>query len=157
MLGMLGHLVPERRQAVLLAVALPAALYLGHRIVEQVDLAAGAWTQVVAGIWLATLPFALLGLVLGQLTAASDLPAVTNGVLSIGSLLGGLLVPVVLFPASLVDLAEALPTYRPGGVGRGAVDGHPDVRDAALVLAAWTVEAALVLAVRHWRTARRTG
>ncbi|WP_327000379.1 hypothetical protein OHA72_35315 [Dactylosporangium sp. NBC_01737] len=87
-------------------------------------------------------------------TAASDLPAVTNGVLAAGSLLGGLLVPVVLFPASLADLAKALPTYWLGEVGRGAADGHTGVRDAALVLAAWTIEAALVLAVRHWRTAQ---
>ncbi|MDG6101858.1 hypothetical protein Daura_37640 [Dactylosporangium aurantiacum] len=126
---MSGYLALETRRALrnprylLLAVALPAVLFLG------------------------------------QFARAGNLAAVSNGVMGVGAPLGGLLVPFVLFPAPLVgpatDLGRALPTYWLGEVGRGAVDGHTDAGNAALVLAAWTLEAAAVVALRQWRTTRR--
>ncbi|GAA1533564.1 ABC transporter permease [Dactylosporangium maewongense] len=150
-----AYLTAKALTAMLVSATPIAVVCLLARFVDQVDLAAGAWTRIVAGIWLATLPFALLGLVLGQLVAARDQPVVAGGALTVGALLGGLLVPLALFPGWLVDVAKALPTYWLGEVARSTVDQHTDARDAAMVLAAWTVEAAVVLAVHQWRTRRR--
>ncbi len=119
------------------------------RFVEHVDLGAGAWARLAAGVWLATLPFALLGLVLGRFVAARDRPTALAGLLTLAALFGGLLIPGAAADW-LGGLGRALPTYWIGEVGRDALAGAR-VGGAALVLAAWTAVAATVVAIAHRR------
>jgi ABC-2 type transport system permease protein len=132
-----------------------AVICLLGLLVKNVDLSATAWTQIVVGTWLATLPFALLGLVVGQIATAQNLPTFTNGLLTLMSLLGGLLIPIAIFPHWMVNLAKALPTYWIGEIGRGPLEGNTEVGTAVLVLAAWSVAAALLVAWRYQRGAER--
>lgn len=141
--------------AMLVSLTPIAVISLIGLLVKQVDLSASAWTQIVVGTWLATLPFALLGLVVGQVATARNLPTFTNGLLTLTSLLGGLLIPIAIFPEWMVTMAKILPTYWIGEIGRGALGANADLLSAALVLAAWSVVAAVVVAWRYQRSAER--
>jgi ABC-2 type transport system permease protein len=125
------------------------------RLARDVQLSAGAWVQVVLGIWLATLPFALFGLVLGQFADARNLPAYLNGTLMIMALLGGLFVPVMSFPAWLATLAKALPTYWIGEIGRSAMTGNSQLAPAVAALGCWAVAAGGVVVWRYQRGTER--
>jgi ABC-2 type transport system permease protein len=132
-----------------------AVICLLGLLVKHVQLSASAWTQIILGTWLAALPFALLGLVIGQIATARNLPTFTSGLITVMSLLGGLLIPVASFPQWMVDVAKALPTYWIGEIGRRSVEGNIEIRNAVLVLAAWGAAAALVVAWRYQRAAER--
>jgi ABC-2 type transport system permease protein len=126
------------------------------RIAKGVQLPAHAWVQIGLGIWLATLPFALLGLLIGQLADAQNLPAYLNGTLMMMALLGGLFIPIVSFPDWMVRLAKVLPTYWIGEIGRGALTGNTQFAAAVAVLAGWTVGLAALVAWRYQRATGRT-
>ena len=82
-----------------------------------VRMPAGAWLTLLCVRLLSVLPFCLLGLCVGLRTGASAAMAVTN-VLFIGlAVLGGLWMPLSMFPQALQQFALALP----GGV----VGAHP--------------------------------
>lgn len=149
-----AHLATTVLVAMLASLAPIAVICLLARVGEHVDLGAGAWTRLVAGLWLGTLPFALLGLVLGRFVAARDVPTAVVGLLTLAALFGGLLIPGVAAAGWMAGLGRALPTYWIGEVGRDALAGAT-FGGAALVLAAWSVVAAAVVAVAHRRV--RTG
>jgi len=69
------------------------------------------WLSLLAVHLLSVIPFCLLGLCIGLRTGASAAMALTN-VLFIGlAVLGGLWMPVSMFPPALQQVALALPTY----------------------------------------------
>lgn len=147
-----------------LAVALPAlVLVCGTAVVaKDVRLEAWQWAALAGAMWLGTLPFALLGVVVGMLVGPEVAFPLSYGLYMAASALGGLWVPPAQLSAPLQDVAHALPTYRLADLGWRIAAGHaPTVADVA-VLAAWSAGLAalnvLVQARRQGRLRRvRTG
>lgn len=139
-----------------MVVALPPVLLVSLcGALSGVRLTGPGWIQVVIGVWFATLPFAVLGLLVGQLAAAESTQVYTSGLMLLLSLLGGLWIPVTLYPHWLATAAKALPSYWLGEIGRGAVLGNSHTPTAVLVLAAWTVVLALAVVRRYRRAGAR--
>jgi ABC-2 type transport system permease protein len=141
--------------AMLVSITPIVVICLLGRLVKDVQFAAADWTQIVLGTWLATLPFALLGLVVGQFVSAQNLPTAVNGILTLSSLLGGLLIPIAIFPDWMRTMAKVLPTYWIGEIGRGPLFGNTEFGMAVIVLAAWSVVAAALVAWRYQRATER--
>lgn len=141
--------------AMFISISPIAVICLLGRFVEGVQFSAADWTQIVLGIWLATLPFALIGLVVGQFVSAQNLPTAVNGILTLTSLLGGLLIPIAVFPDWMRNMAKALPTYWIGEIGRGPLFGNTEFGMAIIVLAAWSVAAGALVVWRYQRGAER--
>lgn len=150
-----SYLVTKVAVAMTVSIAPILVISAIARLARGVQLSAGAWLQVVLGIWLATLPFALFGLVLGQFADARNLPAYLNGTLMIMALLGGLFIPVMSFPAWMVTLAKTLPTYWIGEIGRSALAGGSHLGPAVLALGCWAVAAGAVVVWRYQRGTER--
>lgn len=144
--------------AVGMIVALPPIILIAlvGALAEGVQLSAAGWVQVILGIWVASLPFAVLGLLVGQLTTADTMQVYTSGLMIVLGFLGGILIPTTVFPNWMSDIAKALPSYWLADVGHGAVLGNRDIGQAALVLAIWTVVLAVGVMRRYQRDSART-
>jgi ABC-2 type transport system permease protein len=124
-------------------------------LVEHVHLTAGAWAQVVLGAWVATIPFAVLGLLVGQLATAETMQVFTSGLMIVLGFLGGVLIPVQVFPLWLSDISKVLPSYWLAQVGQGALYGNTDLGRAVIWLAGWTVVFAIAVVRRYQRDSAR--
>ncbi|HET9140308.1 ABC transporter permease [Actinophytocola sp.] len=152
-----GYLTAKGVTAMVLALPGVLLVPLVAVLFEGVSLDAGQWSRVVLGSWLAVIPFAVLGLLLGQIGTAESMQPLMSVVMMVMALLGGIFIPIDGMPAGLLTVARLLPSYWLQQVGRGAVTSELSVSlgNAALVLAAWTVVLGLAVARRYRRDSAR--
>lgn len=149
-----GYLVSK--VAVSMFVALPSvALVSLVGVVSGAHLSATGWVQVILGVWVATLPFAVLGLLIGQLASADNLQIYQTGTMLFLALIGGLFIPVTVFPTWLGDIAKVLPSYWLARIGQGAELGNHDLGHAVEILAIWTVVLVFLVLRRYRRDSAR--
>jgi ABC-2 type transport system permease protein len=113
-----------------------------------VRLDAAGWGQLVLGTWVGLLPFAVLGVLIGQLATPDSVQAIGSATFMLLSIGGGLWFPPQVMPDWLSRLAHVLPSFWYGGIGRDAVSGQGVTTQTVLVLGVWTVVLALVAARR---------
>lgn len=132
-----------------LAIALPAlaAVCLTAAAAKDVRLAAWEWAALVATMWLGTLPFALLGIIIGAKFGPETAFPLSYGLYMAASALGGLWVPPARLPGSMQQVAHALPTYRLADLGWHLAAGQSPAAADVAVLAAWTAGLAALAAL----------
>jgi ABC-2 type transport system permease protein len=120
---------------------LPPVLGVGATamLLHGLRLPPGRWLLAVAALWLAAVPFALLGLGLGYLLSREVVGPATTVVWLVLAIAGGLMVSVDTFPAWLRPISYALPSYRYAELGWQAVGGSGSPVAPVAILAAWTV------------------
>jgi ABC-2 type transport system permease protein len=135
-----GYLAAKGITAMMLALPAVILVPLIGAVVEGVSLDAAGWVRVTLGIWLAVIPFALIGLFIGQLGTPESMQPIMSLTMMGMSMLGGIFIPVDTMPRWLLDVAQVLPSYWLGQVGRGAIttDLSAGLGKAVLVLAIWT-------------------
>ncbi|WP_026425246.1 ABC transporter permease [Actinokineospora inagensis] len=125
-------------------------------LVDVIGLATGVslnpaqWLQVVLGTWVALIPFAVLGVLIGQVATGDSVQAIGSATFMLLSIGGGLWFPPEQMPGWLRDIAHVLPSYWYGGIGRDVVMHDIDAGTTVLVLVAWTVGLGLVV-MRRFR------
>lgn len=136
-----------------MVVALPGILLVSlvGGLFEDVRLSALQWAEVIGGLWLATLPFVLLGIVIGLLASADGMQAITGVLSMLFGLLGGIWIPVEVAPTWLGDVMRVMPTYWAKELATAPVVPGVAVGQAILVLLAWVLVLGLV-AARRFRT-----
>jgi ABC-2 type transport system permease protein len=158
------RLTPLRPTSYLLAkgtvgtvVALPPILLVAlvGVLAEGVRLSGAGWVQVILGVWVATIPFAVLGLLVGQLATSETMQVFTTGLMIVLGFLGGVLIPVTVFPTWMASIAKVLPSYWLADIGHGALVGNTDTGRAVLWLAGWTVVLAFAVVRRYQRDSAR--
>jgi ABC-2 type transport system permease protein len=150
----LGYLLGKASVAMVVALPPVAGVSLVAALVSGVRLPVGGWALAVLGVWAGTVPFALLGLLIGQFATAQNLQAYQGAVVLVLSFLGGLFIPVSTFPPALATVAEVLPSYWLAQVGHAAALGGDSWR-AALVLALYALVLGAAVAVRYRRDTAR--
>lgn len=145
------------KSAVSLLVALPAIVlvFLAGALIGHVHLALGTWLTAGVGVWLALIPFAVAGLVIGFLAGVDSVQPLTMLVYISMSILGGLWFPVDQLSPFLRGVAKVLPSYWVGETGRSILGGRGIPATGLLVLLLWTVGLALVGAMAYRRSGRR--
>ena len=122
------------------------------RFVNGVHLEPGAWVSLIGVLWLGSAVFVALGLLLGwalEEKAAGGAIGITSVVLAA---LGGLWIPVEVFPSGLRAAAHALPSYWYAQTGRDVAAGGLPGMTAVAVLAAFALAfAALAVVVARRR------
>jgi ABC-2 type transport system permease protein len=136
--------------------ALPAILLVcGTAIIAHgVQLSAGQWLAVIALVWVGVWPFALLGIAIGYATNAEASFGVTFGLYTALAALGGLWVPLAIFPAQLQTIGKALPSYQAAELGWRVANGQAITTTSVVTLAVWTLIfllLATLLSARPWR------
>ncbi len=112
-----------------------AMLYAIAGFVAGVELPRTTWLALLGVHLLAAIPFALLGMTLGFLMNSNGAIAVSNIVFLALSALGGLWIPIFVFPEIMQTIAKALPSYHLGVLALG-VSGAPGEHDTLGSLAA---------------------
>lgn len=127
------------RAATAMVVALPciAVICLAGTVINGVQLDAGQWVRILAQLWLGVIPFALLGLAVGHAATPRTLPLYNMAAYLAMSVVGGLWMPISVFPAWLQAIGRVLPTHAYQDMSWRIVLGSaPSIGDVA-VLAAW--------------------
>jgi len=152
-----GYLSAKGITGMLLALPAIVLVPLIGAVVEGVSLDAGGWLRVTIGIWLAVIPFVLIGLLIGQVGTPDSIQPIMSLTMMAMSLLGGIFIPVDTMPSWLLNVAHILPSYWLGQVGRGAVTADLSVNlgQAVLVLAIWTAALGLAVVRRYRRDSAR--
>ena len=120
-----------------------AAMYAVAGFAGGVRFEYGVWVTLLLVHILSALPFVLLGLILGFIFGANAAVAVAN-IFFLGlAMLGGLWIPVAVFPAILSKIAQFLPSYHLAEIAL-AVSGAPGERDPGSHLIAITLMTGLL-------------
>ena len=140
------------------ATALPAIVLvcLTAILVKGASLSPAQWLSLIAAIWLGSLTFSALGILLGAALPAELAFPVSYGLYLAGSALGGLWVPPAVMPVGMKDVAVWLPTYHLASVGWAIAGGDAPPIPSVLNLLAWTaLFAAAALVAFHRPRFRR--
>ncbi|SFT83072.1 ABC-2 type transport system permease protein [Geodermatophilus amargosae] len=137
---------------VLLALPPLVVVALVGRFVNGVRLDPGAWVGLVGVLWLGSAVFVALGLLLGWALEEKAAGGAMGLVATVLAALGGLWVPVEIFPSGLRAVAHALPSYWYARTGRDvAAGGLPDLTAVAVLAAFGAAFAVLAVAVARRR------
>lgn len=152
-----GYLLGKGITAMMLAIPAVVLVPLIGAVAEGVSLDATGWLRVTIGMWLAVVPFALIGLIVGQVGTPESMQPIMSIIMMVMSLLGGIFIPIDTMPEWLTKIAHLLPSYWLGQVGRGAVTAELSVNlsQAVLVLAGWTLVLAFGVVRRYRRDSAR--
>ncbi|WP_037303300.1 ABC transporter permease [Amycolatopsis orientalis] len=132
-----------------LFVALPVLLVIfAAGMIRGIRLETGQWLAIFGALWLGTLPFAVLGLMIGLFGKGDTVQAVAGALMLPLGMFGGLWIPLQVLPGWMDTAAHLMPTYWLGEIGRAPVLGSPGLPTAVLVLAAWLIVPALVVMAR---------
>jgi ABC-2 type transport system permease protein len=136
-----------------MAYALPAIILvaLAAAATQGVELALGRWVALTLLLWLATAPFAALGVLIG-LTIRNAEPAqsAASAAMIVLWVLGGMLTGPSDLPGVLESLAHAMPTNAASELGWAAARGDAIPMSAIAVAIAWSAALAALAAVA-WR------
>jgi ABC-2 type transport system permease protein len=116
------------------------------RFVNDVQLSLGTWVALVGVLWAGSITFVAFGLLIGL---SLDEKAAGGAIGFVGvvlAALGGLWVPVEVFPETMRTIAYGMPSYWYAEMGRNVAAGGAPSGQAVLVLAGFTTAFA-VLAV----------
>ncbi|WP_410650796.1 ABC transporter permease [Amycolatopsis sp. cmx-4-54] len=132
-----------------LFVALPVLLVIfAAGMIRGIRLETGQWLTIFGTLWLGTLPFAVLGLMIGLFGKGDTVQAVTGALMLPLGMFGGLWIPLQVLPGWMNTAGHLMPTYWLGEIGRAPVLGGAGTLTAVAVLAAWLVIPALVVMAR---------
>ncbi|MBQ1074748.1 ABC transporter permease [Micromonospora sp. C31] len=143
--------------AAAMVVALPAitAVALTGALLQGVRLPLGGWLQLVLGVWVGTLPFALLGVFIGQVATAESVQVLTSVSHMLLGVLGGALFPSVAFPDWLQAVSAVMPSHWLAEVGHSPFEADSRLGLAALVLTGWTIVLGAAVTLRYVRDSAR--
>lgn len=117
----------------------------------NVRLATGTWFELAVALWVTSLPFATLGVLVGFTVNAETAFATVTGLMFVLGYFGGLFTPVSGMPGVLRGAARVLPNYHHDQIGLSLLQGKALGLDHWGVLLAYTVVIALAVALRHHR------
>jgi ABC-2 type transport system permease protein len=150
-----GYLVSKVVAALALALFSILIIIVVSLVLFHPDLAAGSWVLAGLAVWCGVIPFALLGIVIGQFAKPEFAQPLFMVVFMGMAILGGLWIPLQIFPAWVADVAKAVPSYWLNRVGQLGALQSGDALTPAIVLALWTVALAALVVWRYRRDAAR--
>lgn len=122
---------------VLVAMLSISLVYAVAGFAAGVELSRGTWVQLFFTHVAATLPFIFIGLTIGFSLGANAAVAIANIVFMGLAILGGLWIPITMYPSVMQSLAQALPSYHLGEMAlsvAGASGEHTFANHALIML-----------------------
>src|SRR3954447_16347381 len=116
-----------------------------------VELDAATWLAGFVSAWVAMLPFAAIGVLIGSLATQDSAQAMSMVTTLVLTLLGGVLIPAQVLPPVMLAIAHALPSFWMADIAQLQAFGGDLPLDGVAVLAAWFV---VIGALAIWRYRR---
>jgi ABC-2 type transport system permease protein len=150
-----GYMVTK--VAATLAVALVAivVVFLVGIVFLHASLSPLGWILAALGLWIGIIPFALIAILIGQFAKPSFAQPLFMVVFLGLAILGGLWIPLDIFPAWVSNIAQAVPSFWLNKVGQMGASLSGNILDPALVLGAWTIVFAGLITWRYRRDSAR--
>ncbi|QXG75522.1 ABC transporter permease [Modestobacter sp. L9-4] len=136
--------------AVLVLPSLVVVALVG-RFVNDVQFGLGTWLALIGALWAASIVFVALGVAVGLALDAQAAGAAIGILGTVLAALGGLWIPVEVFPAGMVGLAHAMPSYWYAELGRDVADGAASLTPVLALAGFGVVFAALAVVVARRR------
>ncbi|MCL5116137.1 MAG: ABC transporter permease [Firmicutes bacterium] len=136
-LSSVGYAASKISTQLSLSLLIVAVVFMVAHSNQGVTLSAKHWVEIVLWIWIGSIPFAALGVLIGL---AGNSAQVLGTLVYLGlSLLGGLWTPVEALPKTMQDIAHWMPTYRYAQPAWNLLAGKGvDIKDIAF-LAGYTI------------------
>jgi ABC-2 type transport system permease protein len=115
----------------------------------HVRLGAGTWIELAAVLWITSLPFATLGVLVGFTANAETAFASVTGLMFVLGYFGGLFTPVSSMPSVLRTAANAVPNFHQTQLALSLLEGNTLAFGHWAVLAAYLAVIAVAVMVRH--------
>lgn len=115
----------------------------------------GQWVTMGVAVWLGVIPFALIAVLIGQFAKPEFAQPFFMAVFMGFSLLGGLWVPLQIFPKWVSSIGQIVPSYWLNRIGQMGAHQSGDMLTPAIVLASWALALGLVIVWRYRRDAAR--
>jgi ABC-2 type transport system permease protein len=143
--------------AATMVVALPviALVELVGGTFGGVELSASHWCALTVALWLSTVPFAALGLLVGFTVGTEAAFPVVTALMFVVGYFGGLFNPVSTMPAALRLVARVLPSYHAQALGLSLLDGRGPAPSDVLVLVGYVLALCGAMVVRQRRRPAR--
>jgi ABC-2 type transport system permease protein len=141
-------LVVKLLQGALLTIPGVAAVAVAAAVVHSPGLNPAEWSELALVLLAGSLPFTVVGLVIGESLEGQAANSATLFTVLGLSFAGGLLIPDTQLPSAVRQVAVALPSRQLANLARGAAAGHRPSILAIAIIAAWALAAgtaALVL------------
>jgi ABC-2 type transport system permease protein len=136
--------------AVLVLPSLVVVALVG-RFVNDVQFGLVTWLALIGALWAASIVFVALGVAVGLALDAQAAGAAIGILGTVLAALGGLWIPVEVFPAGMVGLAHAMPSYWYAELGRDVADGAASLTPVLALAGFGVVFAALAVVVARRR------
>jgi ABC-2 type transport system permease protein len=133
------------------ALTLTALFVAGASLGVRLD--GGQWVRMTSLLLIGLLPFAAIGIVLGHLLTPDSVGPVMGGLTALLAILGGVWFPIT--NGVMKDIGEALPSYWLVQASHVALGGRGWGATGWIVVAVWTIAAALVARWAYRRDTRR--
>lgn len=151
-----GYLVSKVITAMLMALVSILVIFTVSELLYHPPLALGNWLTAGLGIWCGVIPFGLLGILIGQFAKPEFAQPLFMAVFMGMAVLGGLWVPLQIFPAWVGNVAQIVPSYWLNRIGQMGAHQSGDILTPALVLAGWTIVLGAFIIWRYRRDAARS-
>jgi len=136
--------------AVLVLPSLVVVALVG-RFVNDVQFSLGTWLALIGSLWAASVVFVALGVAVGLALDAQAAGAAIGILGTVLAALGGLWIPVEVFPDGMVGLAHAMPSYWYAELGRDVAGGTASATPVLALAGYGVVFAVAALAVARRR------
>ncbi len=143
-LSSVGYTVAKILTQLTLSLLIILVVFIVARFSQHVTMPSVRWVEILLWLWLGSLPFAALGVLIGLAgNAAQVLGTLVYLVLS---MLGGLWTPVQALPTTMREIATWMPTYRFAQPAWELLAGRPISFVSIAILCGYTVLFVLVAA-----------
>jgi len=115
----------------------------------SVRLGLSTWVELTVLLWVAAVPFAVLGVFVGFMVNAETAYPVVTALMFVLGYFGGLFNPVGSMPQAMRTAARILPSFHHASLGLALLDGHGFGIQDALVLAAYSGVLSLAVLWKH--------
>ncbi|HEV7185867.1 MAG: ABC transporter permease [Actinomycetales bacterium] len=151
-----GYLVSKLVTSMLMALVSILIVFSVSGILFHSGMPLGNWLTAGLGLWLGVIPFALIATLIGQFAKPEYAQPLFMAVFMGMAVLGGLWVPLQIFPAWVANVAQIVPSYWLNRIGQMGAHQTGDILAPALVLLGWTVVIAALIVWRYRRDASRS-
>jgi ABC-2 type transport system permease protein len=150
-----GYLVSKLVTSMIMAFVSIVVIFSVSGILYHSGMPLINWLTAGLGLWLGVIPFALIGILIGQFAKPEFAQPLFMAVFMGMAVLGGLWIPLQVFPAWVADVAKAVPSYWLNRVGQLGALQSGDAITPAIVLAAWTLGLGVLVVWRYRHDAAR--
>jgi ABC-2 type transport system permease protein len=118
-------------------------------LIGGVRLGFATWVVLTVVMWASTLPFVVLGVLVGFVASSETAYPLVTALMFLLSFFGGLFTPVGDMPSVLRHVASFLPSYHGASLGWAVVAGRAPGLDDAGILLVYGLGLGLALTWRH--------